>query len=140
MAKNGRDEKGRYVKGHTENLGKRYETKYDDSFCDKIWDFVEQRQADGLPITDAGIAVFFGVCLNTIQNWQKEHPDFGIVMQKVNAIRRDDYETGGSTGRYNPQFSKFIMSACFGLSEKAETDNNVTMIVKIDEGVDEESN
>lgn len=67
------------MSSETKKIGR--PTKYDPSYVQKV------QQVCLLGGTDEQIADYFGVCVNTVLNWQKEYPEFlqAIKLSKIQA-------------------------------------------------------
>lgn len=138
-----RDSRGRFIKGNEIGLetrvkpGEILRTVYDDSYADDILNYFMTHT--GYPTVQAWCAER-GIYYNTAVNWGRNEelcPRFVIAYAQCMAIQQAKGIEGGMSGRFNPQFAKFMLSACHGMSERVEQDNNVTVSVKIDDSVDE---
>ena len=139
-----RDSRGRFIKGNEIGLetrikkGEVLRTVYDDSYPEDILDYF--RHYEGYPTLE-GWCEDRDIYYNTALYWTKSTAEtyalFVDAYAQCKMIQRRRLLEGGLSGRYNPQFSKFVASACHGMSERVEQDNNVTVSVKIDDSVDE---
>ena len=119
--------------------GERLTEKYEDWYADDILDFFE---------TYEGYPTFTKWCkkrsihINTAKNWAKNktlYPLFVKAYEQCKEMACDALVENGLAGRYNPQITKLLLSSVYGMSEKTEQDNNVTIAVRVADGIDEDS-
>lgn len=68
-----------------------------------------------------GLTSGLKVCKRTIQLWRKEYKDFDDACLLVLEEQQRLMALGAMTGQFNHGFTKFLLSACHGYSEKTET-------------------
>lgn len=137
----GRDEKGRFTKGNPSNPGNDFASKYNPEYDDRMIEWFKQRLEEGKYPTFERFAVFeLGVDDDTLDNWANKFPGFRRAKKICESMQIADLKEGGLEERYNSAFTKFVMSACHGLSEKTETDSSITLKVAMNQATDEESN
>lgn len=59
--------------------------------------------------------------IRTIDLWEAAHPDFAAAMEEFSGAQKSLMIKNGLSGEYNPVFTKFVLSASYGMSEKNTT-------------------
>ena len=135
-----RDEKGRFLKGHKESVGEAFASKWDDRYTDMVMPWIREQIASGILPTRYDFAVdVCGVTNDTLINWEKKYPQFRREMEKFDNKQLAIIIRGGADGTINPTFAAKLLNLLHGLTEKTETENTVTLNVKLDREIDEES-
>lgn len=121
-----RNAKGQFLPGNeigSETRVKKGEilrTVYDDSYADDILDYFINHE--GYPTVQGWCAeknIFYKTAVNWGQN-SELCPRFVTAYAQCMAIQQAKGIEGGMSGRFNPRFAKFMLSACHGMSEKTE--------------------
>lgn len=120
-----RDEKGRFLKGHKEGVGEAFASKYKEDYASLMVIWFEAEIGEGRHPTVEGFAKSIGVTSATVINWSEKFPHFLIAKKKCEDMQLNDLIQGGLTERYNPSFTKFVLSACHGMREKTESEVNM---------------
>lgn len=77
-------------------------------------------------ISLCGLAVYVGVCEDTLQEWGKVHPKFSVSMQKIKQNSKEMLLNKGLTSKYSPNLARFVLSANHGMAEKTESLHGLT--------------
>jgi hypothetical protein len=137
------DIKGRFKPGNTIGketrfkAGNTFASKYEDRYCDMMLEYF--RNEASFPTIEE-FTDKINVLPSTIWTWCKAHPRFKDTVDVCKNIQKSKLMKNGLSGRYNAQFTKFLLSVNHDMREKVETDNTVTFKVALSEEVDEESN
>ncbi|MBE6644625.1 MAG: hypothetical protein E7612_04505 [Ruminococcaceae bacterium] len=107
------------------------EIKYSNDMPRLLYTFFITFSDMGMPSFDK-FARSIGATLDDILQFRK-HREFERAYRECNEIRRDYLIDAALTRRYDPSFSKFLLSAEFGMGEKdkerEDTDLKVTLEV-----------
>lgn len=136
----GRDEKGRFTKGNPSNPGNDFASKYKEEYCDKMLKFFEECEEEERYPSFSKFARSIGVHESTLYIWADKYPSFRNTKTECEAIQRDLLVNNALIEKFNPAFTKFLLSANHGMSEKTETDSSITLKVAMNKATDEESN
>lgn len=137
----GRDEKGRFVKGNKASLNFDNASKYKEEYCDLIVSWFSKKIDEGdIPTLEDFAVDVLDVTPLTLDHWAEKFPQFKFAKEKALAKQRSLLTKGGLSEKFNPSFTKFVLSACHGMSEKTETDSSITLKVAMNQATDEESN
>lgn len=68
--------------------------------------------------TVEGLALYLDVSRETLY----ARPEFSDTLRQIEAKQKEELVQNGLTGDFNPQFTKFLLSANHGLVEKSATD------------------
>ena len=102
----------------------KYKIEYGtNEFIDK---FVSYCTDNKLLVSLCGLAVYVGVCEDTLQEWGKVHPKFSVSMAKINQISKQMLLNKGLISEYSPNMARFVLSANHNMAEKTETKHGVT--------------
>jgi len=71
-----------------------------------------------------GLAVYIGVCEDTLQEWKKIHPEFSVSLNKIKQVSKNMLCNKGLNGTYNSTIAKLILSANHGLRERTDITTN----------------
>jgi DNA-binding XRE family transcriptional regulator len=71
---------------------------YDPAFCDKVIEFGRMGKSR------AWIAAELGVNRDTINEWEKVHPDFSVAMSHAKTLSQQWWEDAGQAGMMMPGF------------------------------------
>lgn len=100
-------------------------TKYDNSFCD----VVVEKMKKGAAIKE--LPFYLGVCVDTINEWRKIHPDFSAAIKKGESFSEAVWLRKGRLELENPKFNSTLwymnMKNRFGWSDKQESNHNVNV-------------
>ncbi|MBO7158147.1 MAG: hypothetical protein J6W31_06045 [Clostridia bacterium] len=102
--------------------GKGAESKYTRDKVEIVKRAIAEMEADKelkVFITLPKLSNMCGCTENTMRAWEAKHEEFANVMAKFKQAQKDKMIYGGITGAYNPVFTKFVLSASYGMSEKA---------------------
>ena len=163
----GRDERGRFIKGHTLSEGQLFEKenaaacKYKPEYCEKMLEYFSQpptrveywRRYDKegnileeKPMvvpneypTFESFAASIGVTTRTLLNWCEENHRFSHYYARARELQKGKLITNTLSGFYNPQFAKFEAINNHGMTEKTQQDASLVLSVKMSEEIDEES-
>lgn len=69
-----------------------------------------------------GLANFFSVTEDTLNNWAEKHPKFLGALKKLDQLQQERLIDSGLSGDYNPTIAKLLLSSNHGMAEKTETD------------------
>ena len=86
-----------------------------DSYDDK------DKQTVKLP-TISGLALYIGVCEDTMYEWAKHHPTFSESLKVIKGRQKNRLLNKGLSGDYNSTIAKLILSSNHGMSDKSQTD------------------
>lgn len=100
-------------------------SEYDPAFVAKVEEYIASCQDDAhgnvnLPKRE-GLAKFFLVTRQTLDNWSKEHPDFFDALERLDAEQKERLIDRSLSSRYNPTIAKLLLSANHGMAEKTES-------------------
>ncbi len=73
-----------------------------------------------------GLAVYIGVCEDTLQEWSKVHKEFSVSMAKINQTSKEMLLNKGLISEYSPNMARFVLSANHSMAERTETTHGVT--------------
>ena len=73
-----------------------------------------------------GLAVYMGVCEDTLQEWRKVYEEFSVSLGCVKQISKNMLFNKGLDSTYNSTIAKLILSSNHGMAEKTETQHGVT--------------
>ena len=136
-----RDEKGRFLKGHKETIGNDNASKYKDEYPDLVISFMNEQIDKGLiPFLQDFAVDVADVDEDTICNWTEKYPCFRNSIKKFLTKQKAILMQKGANGEANANFVARLLSIIHGMNEKTETENTVTLNVKLDREIDEESN
>ncbi len=76
-------------------------------------------QEDKLP-TKAGLAIFFDVCKNTIDNWMHKHEEFLGAFEKLKARQEETLVNRGLKSEYNSTICKLMLCSNHGYTDKQD--------------------
>jgi len=71
-----------------------------------------------------GLALVLNVTGESITNWGKKFPNFKRLLEHIDAKQKDALLNGGLSGRYNPSFSKFLLSSIHGMKDGIDITSN----------------
>jgi hypothetical protein len=70
--------------------------------------------------TVEGLAEFVALSRETLY----ARPEFSDTLGKIAEKQREDLQQNGLTGKFNPHFTKFLLSANHGMMEKSAVENS----------------
>ncbi len=70
--------------------------------------------------TIGGLALYIGVCEDTLHEWAKVHPRFSVSLKKVKTMQAERLLDKGLSGDYNSTIAKLILSANHGMSDRTD--------------------
>lgn len=95
-------------------------TNYNDALLKKAYQYLEVYKELGEPIpTQAGLAVYLGVCKRSLTDWEHKHPNF---LQLIDALKAEQEKTviaGAMLNEFNSTISKLLLTK-HGYSDKVE--------------------
>ena len=121
-----RDERGRFVKGHSMEEGAGFEpgnleaSKYQEKFCADMLRFFDDVYAEGNYPTFEMFASAIDVTARTLENWAGVYPEFSDAYTACKNKQRGALLEGAMAGRFNATFAKFVAVNCHGMKEKVE--------------------
>jgi hypothetical protein len=68
-------------------------------------------------ISLCGLAVYIGVCEETLQEWGRVHSEFSVSMGKIKQMSCNMLANGGLNKTYDSRMARFLLSANHGLRE-----------------------
>ena len=105
-----------------------YNSEYaTDKFIDK---FVRHCKYAKELVSLCGLAVYIGVCEDTIQEWRKAHPEFSVPLAKIKQISKQMLINKGLQSKYSPNMSKFCLSSNHGMSDKHDVNLSGEVVLK----------
>lgn len=163
----GRDERGRFTKGHKFSENQLFEKenaaacKYKPEYADRLIEYfsqpptrveyLERYDKEGNVIekkpmivpneypTFEGFAMSIGVHTDTLRNWCEISQRFRHCYARAREMQRGKLITNTLSGFYNPQFAKFEAINNHGMTEKTQQDTSLVLSVKMPDEIDEES-
>lgn len=69
--------------------------------------------------TIEGLAVYLNIHRDTLYQWEKEHPAFSDIIERLRGSQIKSLVNNGLSGDYNPTIAKVLLSK-HGYSEKQE--------------------
>lgn len=94
-------------------------TKYDPAYCVKVKDLMMQGASK------VEVAYHFGVHTDTIQEWEKVHPDFSVAIKEGVSLSEGWWQMQARKSLENQKFNSTLwymnMKNRFGWSDKQET-------------------
>ena len=121
----GRDALGRFVEGNPSNPGNDFASKYKDEYVDLCRDFLAQCEAEDAYPAKSKFARMIGVHAGTLDEWAEKHPRFHDIMVDFEDFQKEILVKNGLLEKYNPGFTRFLLSANHGMKEKTESDVNL---------------
>ena len=124
-----RDERGRFVKGHSMEEGAGFEpgnleaSKYQKKFCADMLRFFDDVYAEGNYPTFEMFASTIDVTARTLENWAGVYHEFSDAYTACKNKQRGALLEGAMAGRFNATFAKFVAVNCHGMKEKVEVDD-----------------
>ena len=105
------------------NVGGR-PSKYDDAmqFRADAYLYIYEEQLQEVVPSHAGLAVYLGVCKDTLYEWAKHHSMFSDTLQKIKSNQEKCLINRGLSGKYNAQITK-LMLANHNYSEKTDVNH-----------------
>lgn len=127
-------------------------TQYDPSFVDKVDKYLAENQDEWsefhktrgdksdsyeqvvkvkLP-TREGFAQFIGKSTDAFLDWEREHPEFGGALRKIEMEQKQRLINEGLAGNYNPVIAKLLLSANHGMVDRTEskTEFSIASLIK----------
>jgi hypothetical protein len=102
-------------------------TKYKEEYATEEYrnQFIEYCKGEDVneTVTLCGLAVYIGVCEDTLQEWCKVHPAFSVSTRIIKQISKNQMMQGGLKGKLNPAIVRLGLSANHGMSEKNITEH-----------------
>lgn len=163
----GRDEKGRFTKGHRIGENTRFERenaaacKYHERYADELIEYFDQPPTrveyketfnkDGVLIkrtpvvipndypTFESFAARHNVTTQTLLNWCEQSPRFCAFYARAKEMQKVRLIENSLRGMYNPMFAKMLAMTDHGMTEKTTNDSTVTYSIKLPDEIDEES-
>lgn len=134
-----RDSHGRFMKGN--EIGKETRAKPGDKLACKYREEYGPRMLDWFRDESHPFPQFtffaeeLGIDDQTLENWAKTYPQFGVFYARCKKIQLAKLMEGAIYKQFEPSFSKFIAINCHGMKEKVETDvkADATITVNIKE-------
>lgn len=123
-----RDERGRFVKGHTPLEGAGFQPgnveslKYDPKYPEDMKLYFKQVSTEGNYPTFENYADSIDVTVRTLENWCEAYPLFKDAYDACKNLQKGTLIEGAMLGRYNPTFAKFVAVNCHGMKEKVESE------------------
>lgn len=70
----------------------------------------------------ASLALRLGVSKETVNQWERLHPQFSEAVDKVRALQEERLSDEGLAGNYNPLLAKLHLAANHGMADKVDQD------------------
>jgi hypothetical protein len=121
----GRDSKGRFAEGNPSNPGNDFALKYKEEYVDLCRDFLSKCEAEDAYPAKSKFARMVGVHACTLDEWAAKYPRFQSIMVDFEDLQKEILVKNGLIEKYNPGFTRFLLSANHGMKEKTESDVNV---------------
>lgn len=147
-AKEGRDEKGRFLEGNKiseGNNGNSDNDGYKEEYNEMIFEYLKEEKDEQvlfhktkgansntyIPMMKVNLptierfAKYIGVSRKTIYEWAKKYSEFGDTLDEIKSAQLTRLVNMGLSGDYNPVITKLMLSSNHGMAEKTEQDLNV---------------
>lgn len=107
-------------------------TKYKDEYAttEFLAGFLKHCKHTGELVSLCGLACYCEVCEDTIQEWQKVHPEFSVSLSKIKQLSKQMLINKGLDSTYNSTIAKLILSSNHGMVEKRDLNLTGDLIVK----------
>ena len=112
---------GRKLSKETRQKMSASKNKYKRRYVQELREYFRSYQEPGIP-TLSKFARMIGVTSRTMENWAHLYQEFRDAVEDAMEIQRDLIADKGLIGEFNPQMSKFLLSANHGMSDKPEAD------------------
>jgi len=109
-------------------------SKYRKHFCGELLEYFGQpvyeensnrKTVIGIP-TLGKFAFARKVTVRTLERWGEAHPEFAEAVEVAMEMQKDMLADGGLIGLFQPQITKFLLSANHGLHEKIDRTDEQT--------------
>lgn len=108
-------------------------TKYDDSFIDKVEEYLKQaidkyemvmigdkmvsQLVVNLPSIE-GFCIWADIGISTLYLWKEKYPDFMEALRDIETAQKNVIMQKGISGQYNSTIGKLILSSNHGMRER----------------------
>jgi len=83
-------------------------------------------------VSNCGLAVYIGICEDTLYEWAKVHPDFSVSLKKVKQVSKNMLYNKGLNKEYDSGLTKLLLSHNHGHKERTDiTSNDESITVKM---------
>lgn len=106
-------------------------SKYSPRLMGKVISYIKQAKKMGDFPTIEQLAMFLGVGVRTIYDWEKEHNDFSHALDALRDLQRHMLLTNGLNGKYNSRFAIFLLKAAHKMRENEPVVENNTNYMNI---------
>lgn len=96
-----------------------YIARAEEFFSDAEWD--DEKKMWLFP-SRVRFARMIGVTMQTVQNWEKEFPEFGAVMANGIENSKELRVAFAENEKINPVFAKYVLSSAYGMRERSAVD------------------
>ena len=98
-------------------------TKYNDKILEKAEYYINNygKYGDEIPMID-GLALELGIHRDTINDWEKKHPEFSDIVRTLMTHQGRKLMNGSLSGEFKERTATLALSSNHGLVIKSETD------------------
>ena len=98
-------------------------TKYNDKILEKAEYYINNYKdyGDEIPMID-GLALELGIHRDTINDWEKKHPEFSDIVRTLMTHQGRKLMNGSLSGEFKERTATLALSSNHGLVIKSETD------------------
>lgn len=101
-------------------------SKYSVKILEQTEKYLKEYKALGHSIpTDSSLCLRLGISRNTLYKWDKEYPQFSDLLEKLEALQREELLNNGLNGSFNSAISKLILHK-HGYHERVEQTTDIT--------------
>ncbi len=119
-------------KKHAGGAPSKYKKEY--NTIEYLQGFFDQCDEKKELISLCGLAVYIGVCEETLQEWGRKHPEFSVSMGKIKQRSQNMLANGGLSKTYDSRMARFLLSANHGLREGTDvTSGGESITIKLPE-------
>ncbi len=102
----------------------KYKAEYaTDEYLDK---YIDDCLKNKWLVSLCGLAVYIGVCEDTLQEWRKVHSAFSVSLSRLKQVSKEMLFNKGLDSTYNSTIAKLILSSNHGMAEKTETEHTLS--------------
>ena len=108
----------------------KYKTEYNTK--EYLQGYFDQCEEKKEIVSLCGLAVYIGVCEDTLQEWKNVHPQFSVSLKNIKQRSKNMLVNGGLNSTYNSTIAKLILSANHGMKEKTDittNDDSITIAI-----------
>ena len=90
-----------------------------------IMNYVANTINNGELVSLCSLAVYMGVCEDTLQEWRKVYPAFSVSLGIVKQKSKNMLINKGLDSTYNSTITKLMLSSNHGMAERTETQHSL---------------